>query len=540
MAVQLNPVLGDVEGNRRKVALALERAKLKRVDIVLFPELTLTGYIPDDLLLDPALIDAAERALKSVIPLTEGLLAVIGLPRKNPSRGEKPLFNSAAVIAHGTLLGFKDKTLLPTYDIFDERRYFEPGVEEPIWEYKGRKIAVTLCEDMWQHAGVIRETRYAHDPIEALRDKGPHLVLNLSASPYAFGRKEERVRVFGLVAKRLECPVVCCNQVGGNDALLFDGHSFFLDEHGKPLLAAKGFVEDDLVIDLETKACSYTMHSDAIRDLYAALVMGVRDYFHKQGFTKAILGMSGGVDSSLTACIAVEALGQEHVEGYSLPTRYSSPDSYEDAALLASHLGIQLHKYDVDSLFETYLHTLPSVLGSRPWGIVEENLQSRIRGNVLMALANKNGSLLLNTGNKSEMAMGYTTLYGDMCGGLAVLADVVKTRVYLLARHAQAKGLRIPDRVLTRAPTAELAPHQLDSDTLPPYEVLDPILEGYIENKLSIETIASQCGQTESFVREIVARIHQAEYKRRQAPTGLRVTQKAFGVGRRIPIVAKF
>lgn len=533
-ASQMNPTIGDVEGNTRKVLQALERAQKGGIDIVVFPELTLSGYPPEDLLLDHSFIDAVEKKLRDIAPATKKMFVAVGLPRRNPRKKEKPLVNSAAIFVDGQLVGFKDKTLLPTYDVFDERRFFEPGEEQPIFDYLGWKIGVTICEDAWQHAGDVGYTDYRRDPIEELM--GVNLLLNLSASPYYYKRSDTRLSVFAACARTLRCSVVMCNQVGANDQIVFDGHSLFVNEKGDLIQLAKGFVEDDLIVDLSTHACPCAMPENGIKDLYAALVLGVRDYFVKQGFKKAILGLSGGMDSALVACIAKDALGAANVKAFSLPSRFSAPESYADAAELARNLGIQIEKISIDEMFQHYL----DLLQFKPSDLTHQNLQPRVRGMILMAMSNQEGSILLNTGNKSELAMGYMTLYGDMCGGLGVLLDVTKLQVYELARFLNRQKEVIPEAILRRVPTAELKENQTDQDTLPPYEILDPIIEDYIEERLSPQEIAVKRGHLLPFVQEIIHKIHLAEYKRRQAPIGIRVTQKCFSKGRNVPIVQRW
>ena len=536
LAAQINPTIGDLEGNTRKIIDALRRAREKRIEIVLFPELTICGYFPDDLLLDRSFIDAISKKLDAIRPETKGLFAVVGLPRWNPSGNEKPLFNSAAIFADGKLLGFKDKTLLPTYDVFDERRYFEPGGDELIWEYQGKKIAVTICEDVWQHSKALDGyTDYQRDPVEELKSKRPDLVLNLSGSPYYFQRKDVRLKVFQEVAKTLHCPVVFCNQVGANDQLVFDGHSLHIDEKGRLIQMAKGFAEDDLIADLKGGPKAIQAESP-IHDLYSALVLGVHDYFHKQGFKKGLVGLSGGIDSALVLCIAKDALGAKNVLAVTMPSRYSSKGSVDDSVELAKILGVELIKLPIEAIFKEYLGLLEPMFKGLAPNETEENLQTRIRGMILMAFSNKFGHILLNTGNKSEMAMGYCTLYGDMAGGLGVLHDVTKLQVYKLAEYI---GV-IPEAILKKVPSAELKENQVDMDVLPPFEILDPILEDYIENRLTTEEIALKRKQPVEFVRGIIHKIHLAEYKRRQAPIGIRVTEKAFSKGRIVPIVQKW
>lgn len=537
LAGQINPTIGDLEGNTRKVIDGLRRAREKNIDIVLFPELVLCGYFPEDLLLDRSFIDAIGEKLEEIGPETKGLFAVIGLPRWNPSGKEKPLYNSAAVFADGKLLGYKNKTLLPTYDVFDERRYFEPGGEEPIWEYQGKRIAVTICEDVWQHTKTLDGyTDYIRDPVLELKDKRIDLLLNISGSPYYFQRKRGRLAVFQSVAKTLHCPVILCNQVGANDQLVFDGHSCYLDPKGRLIQIAEGFVEEDLIIDLKSDQKMVEAEEAPIDDLYSALILGVRDYFHKQGFKKAVVGLSGGIDSSLVLCIAKEALGSKNVLAITMPSRYSSKGSVDDSVELAKVLGIELQLIPIEPIFKAYLSLLEPLFEGLPFNETEENLQSRIRGMILMAFSNKFGSILLNTGNKSEIAMGYCTLYGDMAGGLGVLHDVTKLQVYKLAKHIQI----IPKAIVEKIPSAELKENQTDLDTLPPFEILDPILEDYLERRLLPEEIAIQRKQPLPFIQDLIHRIHLAEYKRRQAPIGIRVTPKAFSKGRIVPIVQRF
>jgi len=539
-AAQINPTIGDLEGNLGKILSRLERAREKKADIVLFPELTLSGYFPDDLLLDGAFIDACEKALEKIAPATLGMFVCVGLPRKNPEGKEKFLLNSAAVFADGKLIGFHDKILLPTYDVFDERRYFEPGRETAVWEYLGHRIAVTICEDVWQHGGTVGYTRYLKDPILEWKEKRPDLLLNMSGSPYYFNRKDMRLSVFQAAAKTLSCPLVLCNQVGVNDQLVFDGHSLYLNEKGELLQIAKGFAEDDLAVDLNTHACPCGLPENGIKDLYSALVLGVRDYLHKQGFKKGMVGLSGGIDSALVACIAKDALGAENVLCVGLPSRYSSPGSVSDAEALAKNLGVPFRLVPIDPIYQSYLDLLEPMFKGRPFDATEENLQSRIRGMILMAISNKEGYILLNTSNKSEMAMGYATLYGDMAGGLGVIQDVAKLQIYRLAAFLNQHGDIIPRAIVEKIPSAELKENQTDFDTLPPYETLDPVLEDYIEERLSPLEIAAKRGAPLSLVEDIVRKIHLAEYKRRQAPIGLRVTQKAFTKGRYVPIVQKW
>lgn len=540
LVAQLDPTIGDFSGNIQKIIQALKHAQTKNVDIVLFSELTVCGYPPEDLVLHDPFVTSCEDALQKILPHTKGLMAVVGLVRRNLARGEKSLLNSAAIIQDGKLVGFHDKALLPTYDVFDERRYFEPGNEFKSWVWKGRKIGVLICEDIWQHAGYVGDTRYACDPVLEMQKLKVDLLLNLSASPYQFQKPDVRVKVCEKAAKTLKCPVILCAQVGANDQLVFDGYSVYVNGKGELSQLAKGFEEDLMLVDLEKPSGSFSFTHDAVGDLYRALVLGTRDYFAKQNFRKAILGLSGGIDSALTASIAVEALGKDNVYALLMPSRYNSPSSLKDAQDLAKNLGIDFDTISIDELYDTYLKTLTPFFQGKPLDITEENIQSRIRGMTLMALSNKLGYLLLSTGNKSELAMGYCTLYGDMAGGLGVIADVNKTQVYMLARWINQKKELIPQSTIDKPPSAELRPDQRDTDTLPDYAIVDAVLQAYVEDLLSPEEIVKKYNFPLELVLDLVHRIHTSEYKRRQSAPGIRVTKKAFRVGRRYPIVQKW
>ncbi len=534
---QLNPTIGDMEGNTQKIIQALDRARAKQADIVLFSELALCGYPPEDLLLHPSFIDAQEKYLERIVRASARLMVFVGVVRRNTSKGEKPIFNSAAVISDGKLLGFEDKRLLPTYDVFDERRYFEPGATTHIWELKGKKIGVLICEDIWQHAGYVSYTQYARDPVLDMVPSKPDLILNLSASPYQFQKPDVRVKVCAKCAKTLHCPVVMCCQVGGNDQLVFDGYSVYVDEEGHLRQVAKGFEEDDMIVDLDAPACPCPFSYDPIKDLYQALVVGTRDYLYKLGFKKGCLGLSGGVDSALVACIAVDGLGKENVLAITMPSRYSSEGSISDSEVLARNLGIELLQIPIEKPFQSFLDLLNPFFQGKGPDVTEENLQARIRGTILMAISNKLGHIVLSTGNKSEMGMGYCTLYGDMCGGLSVISDVTKQQVYALCRWLNREKEVIPQSIIEKIPSAELRPNQKDSDSLPPYDVVDKVLQGYVEEYLSPEEISSRYDVPVEVAIDLVRRIHRAEYKRRQGAPGIRVSKKAFRVGRRYPIV---
>ncbi len=534
---QLNPIIGDFEGNTRKIVQALDHARSKQADVVVFSELVLCGYPPEDLLLHSSFIDANQKYLEKIIQASSRLMVVVGVVRRNPDKKEKPIFNSAAVIQDGKLLGFEDKQLLPTYDVFDERRYFEPGTKTQIWEYKGKKIGVMICEDIWQHAGIVSDTYYAHDPVLDFQSMKPDVVLNLSSSPYQFQKPSTRVKVCAKCAKTLNCPVILCCQVGANDQLVFDGYSLYVNREGELVQVAKGFEEDEMVVDLNAPATPCAFSYDPIQDLYHALVLGVRDYFHKQDFKKGCLGLSGGIDSALVACIAVDALGKENVLGITMPSRYSSPGSITDSEILARNLGIELLHIPIEKPFQSFLDLLQPYFQGKATDVTEENLQARIRGMLLMAISNKHGYIVMSTGNKSEMALGYCTLYGDMAGGLGVISDVNKQQVYTLAHWINRDKEIIPQSTISKVPSAELRPNQKDSDSLPSYDIIDNVLQGYVEEYLSPEEISQKYKIPIEVVVDLARRIHRAEYKRRQAAPGIRVSKKAFRVGRRYPIV---
>ncbi len=537
---QLNPIVGDLKGNTDKVLGALEVARGYKADILLFPELTLCGYPPEDLLLHDSFIEEMAHHLERVIGACTGITACVGFARRSPPFSEKRLFNSVAIIQDGKILQFYDKWLLPTYDVFDESRYFNSGSELGVFHVRGKKIAVLICEDIWQHAGAVVETRYMRDPVQELVVHKPDFVLNLSASPYHFQKPEERLSVCAQAARTLSCPVVLCCQVGGNDQLVFDGYSLVVNAHGELLKLGKGFEEDIMCVDIEDPPISCPLFYDPLEDMYQALVLGVRDYFHKSGFTKGCLGLSGGIDSALVAVIAAEALGKDNLLAISMPSRYSSIGSVTDARLLADQLEIELMEIPIEGPFAAYLDVLVPQFRNAPQDITEENIQARIRGTILMAISNKFGHVVLSTGNKSELGMGYCTLYGDMCGGLSVIGDVTKTQVYALARFLHAKRGVIPVSSIEKPPSAELRPNQKDSDSLPDYVLLDQVVQGYVEEFLSPEEIADRASIPIQLVKELISKLHKAEYKRRQAAPMIRISKKAFRAGRRYPIVQRW
>jgi NAD+ synthase (glutamine-hydrolysing) len=537
---QINPIVGDLEGNSHLIIDSIEIAQQKNADIVLFPELCLTGYPPEDFLLLPQFAKAVEENLKKIIRATKGIIAIVGIPRLNPNKGDKFLYNSAAVIQDGVLLGYQDKALLPTYDVFDERRYFEPSLTNKVWDLKGKKIGITICEDIWKHGGQLTLTDYLYDPVEELKSQKPEVVLNLSASPFYLGKFQERLSACASVAKSLKCPVILCNQIGGNDSLIFDGQSIYVGSEGALIETAMGFKEDSMLIDLSISGKSTVYNKDDVEDLHQALVLGVHDYFKKQGFTKACLGMSGGIDSAVVAYIAVEALGKENVLAVMMPSRFSSESSLSDAMGLIENLGIQSLNIPIEKPFQSYLDLLEPQFEGKAWDATEENLQARIRGMILMALSNKKGHIVLSTGNKSELAMGYATLYGDMCGGLGVISDVTKNQVYALAAWYNRSKEIIPKNIIEKPPSAELRPNQKDSDSLPEYDVIDNVLDDYVVYHKSPEEIAEKHHYSFDVVQDLIKRIHRNEYKRRQSAPGLRVSSRSFTVGRHFPIVQKW
>lgn len=539
LLAQINPTIGDLEGNTNRIIAAIDKGRQEGAQLILFPELALSGYPPEDFLLLPHFVHSISLYLDRIVAASEGLNIIVGLPRYNSSGGEKILYNSAAIIQDKKLLGFYDKILLPTYDVFDERRYFEPGNGVKVWDILGKKVAITICEDIWQHSGLVSSTSYLRDPIKEYQSLAPDILLNLSASPYSTAKFDTRLQVSLNCAKTLNCPVLLCNQVGGNDSLIFDGYSLYVNPQGV-IQYAKGFAEETLLVDTDESNHSSNLPRDEISDLYKALVLGVKDYFTKLGFHKACLGLSGGIDSALVACIAAEALGKNHVLALSMPSRYSSPEGRDDAGLMAKRLGLEYQEIPIEGPFEAYLELLKPRFQGCPPDTTEENIQARIRGMILMAFSNKFGYLVLSTGNKSELAMGYSTLYGDMCGGLAVISDLTKQQVYALARWINRHEEIIPQSIIDREPSAELRPNQKDTDSLPPYEIVDQVLQAYVEQHLSALEISKKYQYPLALVEDLVKRIHQNEYKRRQAPPGLRVSEKAFSVGRRFPIVQKW
>jgi NAD+ synthase/NAD+ synthase (glutamine-hydrolysing) len=541
---QINPTIGDLAGNVDRMTRFAHEAADKGAEAVVFPELSLTGYPPRDLVEKVSFIEANETALQSLAASTSSLdLSVIcGYVGKSHAETGKRAMNSAAVLSGGQVLFRQSKMLLPTYDVFDEARYFRPGEREFLCPLRGRPMALTICEDAWNDRQYWKQRLYARDPVEEMFGAGAEMMVCINASPYTVGKRRMRHGVYRAAARRYQKPVIYVNQVGGNDQLVFDGSSFAMNASGEIIASARSFAEDLVICDIDASSGdSHDSFTDETEAVYEALVLGTRDYIRKCGFSRVLIGLSGGIDSSLTAAIAVEAVGKENVTGVGMPGPFSSEHSLTDAREMAQRLGIRFETVSITAICETFERELAPIFQGLPRDVTEENLQSRARGVTLMALSNKTGALVLTTGNKSELAVGYCTLYGDMCGGLAVISDVPKTLVYALSRIANKRhNGAIPENVFTKPPSAELRPDQKDTDSLPPYHVLDPILEAYVEQYLAPRDIAAKLNLPLDLVQGIVGKVDRNEYKRQQAAPGLKVTTKAFGVGRRMPIAQKY
>jgi NAD+ synthase (glutamine-hydrolysing) len=541
---QINPTVGDLAANVNRMVSSAREAASRGAQVIVFPELSVTGYPPRDLVERTSFLDATEAELLRFAAETASLdLSLIcGYVARSRSANGKRAQNSAAVIEKGKIVFRQDKMLLPTYDVFDEARYFRPADKEDLMELRGMPVALTICEDAWNDRQFWEQRLYQRDPVEELFGLGGQLLISINASPYHMGKRAIRREIFGAMARRYGKPIVYVNQVGGNDQLVFDGSSFAMNGRGEVIAAACSFSEDLVVCDLAAGTGDrQETFSDECEAVYEALVLGTRDYIRKCGFSKVLIGLSGGIDSSLTAAIAVEAIGKENVTGVGMPGPYSSEHSVTDARAMAEKLGIRFEIISITGICERFEQELAPLFKGLPRDVTEENLQSRLRGVTLMALSNKTGALVLTTGNKSELAVGYCTLYGDMCGGLAVISDVPKTLVYKLSRIANRRlNNAIPENVFTKPPSAELRPDQKDTDSLPPYGILDPILEEYIEKNRAPAEIADSLNLDPALVATIVRKVDRNEYKRQQAAPGLKVTTKAFGVGRRMPIAQRF
>ena len=534
---QINTTVGDIRANRDRILSAYEKAVFLGADLVLTPELALTGYPPQDLVFKsrfvPETLDSLDQLREAVgtVPL------LVGYVDFNPGKTGKPFVNACAVLAKQEPVRKIFKTLLPTYDVFDEARYFDPASDQEPLELLGTKIGITICEDIWTDK-YLKWDLYHQDPVSALVSKGAQVILNLSSSPYSVGKPALRRKMVSELAAIYRVPFYYCNAVGGNDELIFDGNSFAIDADGNTIFQMRGFREDICVAQSSAKPFSPRDLSPE-QEIYEALILGVRDYFSKCSFKSAVLGLSGGIDSAVTAAIAVSALGKENVVGVSMPSQYSSQGSLDDAAALAKNLGMVRHVIPIKDPFEVLKNQFKKIFAGQSEDTTEENMQSRLRGLILMSMSNKFDHLLLTTGNKSELAVGYCTIYGDMCGGLAVISDVPKTLIYRLANWINREAEVIPSSSITKPPSAELKPDQKDQDTLPPYEVLDEILKMYVEEQLSPEDIAGR-GFDPQTVRWVQRKVDMNEYKRRQAAPGLRVTSLAFGIGWRMPVAQRY
>ena len=541
---QTNTTVGDLSGNAQKILSFSQRAAQAQADVVVFPELTLTGYPPRDLLEKQSFLDRVEQQLNRIASESASLnLSIIcGTVTRTGASSGNPIYNTAAVLHGGSVVFRQNKMLLPSYDVFDEKRYFEPASKQSPLTLDDSPVALTVCEDAWNDKQYWERRLYSRDPVEELATAGPRLLISINASPYHMGKRAQRHEIFAATARRFNLPIVYVNQVGGNDQLVFDGASFAIGADGRLITTAASFEEDLVFFDSETLLGGrHDTHPDECEAVYEALVVGTRDYIRKCGFQRVIIGLSGGIDSSLTAAIAVDAVGRENVIGVGMPGPYSSEHSVTDARDLAHNLGIRFELISIRKQYEAFLEALNPVFDGGTIGVTEENLQSRLRGVTLMAMSNKWGALVLTTGNKSELAVGYCTLYGDMCGGLAVISDVPKTLVYALSRVANVRHPNaIPENVFIKAPSAELRPDQKDTDSLPEYDILDQILRCYIESNDSPQKIAGSLNLPVTLVRDIVNKVDRNEYKRQQAAPGLKVTTKAFGIGRRFPIAQRF
>jgi len=537
---QINPTVGDFSGNAAKIVDFAHRAQAAGAGMILFPELSVCGYPPRDLVERPSFVARNRETVERIAAETPGIAVICGLVTPADSETGKSAMNSAALLMEGKVAFVQSKMLLPTYDVFDEMRNFAPAKAQELFSFCGNRMALTICEDAWNDKHFWTKRLYTVDPVEVLIRPGGNFVLNISASPFWMGKRELRRDMLASIARQHKVPVVLVNQVGGNDSLVFDGSSLVLNPEGNIVAQGRSFEED--LIFFDSKTLTGDMHdqiSGDVASVYSALVLGTRDYMHKCGFQKAIIGLSGGIDSALTAVIAADAVGPENVIGVGMPGPYSSQGSIDDARALANNLGIRFELLSINQAFEAYREILRGVFAGCKEDVTEENIQSRARGTMLMALSNKFGAIVLSTGNKSELGVGYCTLYGDMVGGLAVISDVPKTLVYRLSEYVNSRRAVIPQATLEKPPSAELRPGQKDSDSLPPYEVLDAVLEDYVEDSHPAERIAAERGFDIEVVRRVIRMVDRAEYKRQQAAPGLKISAKAFGYGRRLPIAAK-
>jgi NAD+ synthase (glutamine-hydrolysing) len=536
---QINPTVGALRTNAEMIRRAYDGGVRAGADVALVPELSVTGYPPRDLLDREVFVRAALEVKDALVAMTGDVALIFGCISRNANWCGKPLHNAAFVAQNGRQLLEQHKMLLPTYDVFDELRYFEPGRGQQAIDLAGRRVGVSICEDFWYDDEILGTKLYCDNPVDQLARQGAEVFLNISASPFNAGKRKSRYELFARVARRYGAPLVYVNQIGGNDELLFDGSSIVIDSDGETIFCAPAFEEHHSLVSLHGERCESVLALGDEEEIGLALVLGLRDYIRKCGFVDVVVGLSGGIDSAVTAAIAVEALGKEHVTGIAMPSKFSSPGSVDDARALAENLGIAFHVVPIASIYEPFEHAFNDLFGGEQFDITNENVQARIRGNILMAWSNRTGAMVVSTGNKSELAVGYCTLYGDMAGGLALLGDVYKTMVYRVAGWLNRKGEVIPQSSITKPPSAELRPNQTDQDSLPPYEVLDAILKLYIEEWKEVDEIAAA-----GFDRELVARILKLvdtnEFKRRQAAPTIRVSSKAFGSGRQMPIAQRW
>lgn len=533
---QINPVIGDFSGNAARILDYVTRAERGGADVIVFPEMCVCGYPPMDLLDHVSFVEANLKTLRLIQQRSpKGIGIVLGYVDKNRTSAGKPLVNAVSLIRNGEILLTQTKSLLPTYDVFDEARYFEPADRRLVIAFKGEQIGIAICEDIWWEAEQPSALPYPVDPVKELIDQGATVIFSPSASPFYSGKLDVRLRLLSSIGKSSGVPVVYVNMVGGNDSLIFDGRSLVTSADGDLNFLGAGFEEQLAFVDTKSLKSKIALEVNRYEELEQALVLGIRDYLDKCGFKRVHVGLSGGIDSSVVAVLATKAVGSENVTVFALPSRYSSESSRDDAQTLAENLGIKLHSLSIEEMFRAGLEILAPVFGDKPLDATEENLQARIRGLLLMAFSNKFHSLLLATGNKSELATGYCTLYGDMCGVLAVIGDLFKTEVYALARSLNREKQVIPESVLTKAPSAELRPDQTDQDSLPPYDLLDKILEQYLLQNKTFEEITA-LGYEAALVKSVLNMVGRAEFKRRQAPPVLKVSPRAFGTGRRIPI----
>ncbi len=550
---QINPTVGAFEQNVKKICRFINTAKKKGADLIVFPEMCIVGYPPKDLLELSGFVDSNLKALEEVRNNVTGISAIVGFVDRNAGQCGKNLYNAAAYINNKEIVSRYYKSLLPTYDVFDEGRYFESAHSISLAKISGRKSGISICEDAWG-ANIIWHGKIHHkDPVESMIRQGAEIIINISASPFTIGKQDERLKMLTSHAKKYNVPIIFVNQIGGNDDLVFDGNSLVINKKGVIVDRALSFKEDLLMVEFkgpdisagDSKPGSVGKRTQAgageeeIESVFKALVLGTRDYVRKCGFKKAVIGLSGGIDSAVTAVIAARALGKGKVLGVTMPSGFSSKGSVKDSKALAKRLGIAFENIPIKSVYNAYAKTLSDVFTGLPFDVTEENLQARIRGKILMAISNKHGHLVLTTGNKSELAVGYCTLYGDMCGGLAVISDIPKTMVYDIAEYINRRKEVIPIHTIEKPPSAELRPDQKDQDSLPPYDILDGVLKAYVEESRDIDDIIGR-GYNEALVKDIIKKVDTNEYKRKQAAPGLKVTSKAFGTGRRMPLAQRY